>query len=82
MLPELALRQPRTKRVPEKVEPLVLVSAPAVGILAVDDACLVPIELETDRRHPLGNSSPNLFGPGLRRAVRHCIICIALEGTS
>src|ERR1035437_3701518 len=44
---------PRTKRVAQKRELLVLVRALAVRVLAIHDARLVQIQLQTDRRQPL-----------------------------
>src|ERR1035441_2792352 len=78
MLPEPVLRQPRTKRIAQEVEPLVLSRASAVRVLAVHDAGLVRMKLQTDLRHPSGNGIQDLAGLG--RAVRYCIICVSLEG--
>jgi hypothetical protein len=39
------------------------------------------MQLQTDLRHPLGDGTQDLtgLGLGLGRAVRYCIVCVALE---
>src|SRR5665213_240148 len=75
----LAPRQPRTKRVAEERELLVLVRALAVRVLAVHDARLVQIELQTDLRQPLDNRVAHYVRLRLALAVQDSIVRIALE---
>src|SRR6266511_557225 len=51
-----------------------------IRVLAVHDAGLVRMQLQTDFRHPQGDGVQDLAGLGLGRAVRYCIIGVPLEG--
>ena len=70
----LALRQPRSKRVTQEVEPLVLMSERAVVVLAVHDARLVRMQLQTDLRHPFGECLQHVMCLGLGLAVNDRVI--------
>src|SRR5664279_2156343 len=50
-----------------------------VGVLAVDDAGLVRMEFQTDRRQSLREGVPHLAGLFLAVAVNHRIIAVAFE---
>jgi hypothetical protein len=69
----------RTKRVPEEIEPLVLVRAGAVCVLAVHDARLVQIELQTDLRQPRDDRVAHDLRLLPALAVQDLIIRIALK---
>src|SRR6184192_1604567 len=58
-LPHLFLGQPWTKRVPQERERRNLMIATPVGVLAVDDAGLVRMQLQTDCRQPLREGVPH-----------------------
>ena len=68
-----------TKRVAQEVELLVLVRAGAVRVLAVHDARLVRIALQTDLRQPLGDRVEHDLRLRLAVAVQDHIVCVALE---
>ena len=74
------LGQPWTKRVPQERERRDLMIVTPVDVPAVDDARLVRMQFQTDRRQPLREASPNLTGLLLACAVDHRIIAVAFEG--
>src|SRR5262249_16583370 len=69
----------RTKRVAKEVEALVLMRAGAVRVLAVHDARLVQIQLQTDLRQPLDDRVEHELRLRLAPAVQDRIIRVALE---
>src|SRR6185437_13520943 len=71
--------QPRTERVPQEREALVLVGAAARRVLAVHDAGLVLVELKPALRQPLSDRGPQLPGLAFACGVDNHVIAIALE---
>src|SRR5206468_480534 len=71
--------RPLTERVAQEVEPLVLVRAGTVLALAVHDARLVRMQLQTDLRHPTGDGLKHVSCLGLAWAVNHRVVRVALE---
>jgi hypothetical protein len=54
--------------------------ATPVGVLAVDDAPLVRVQLQTDCRQPRREAGSYLAGLLLAVAVNHRVIAVAFEG--
>ncbi len=79
VLPEPALRQPRSERVRQEVKRRVLVRATPVGILAVHRASLALVELKPALRQPLRDRGPQLQGLSLTVGMDNHVIAVALE---
>jgi hypothetical protein len=74
-----ALGQPRPELIPEERERRDLMIATPVGVLAVDDARLVRMQLQTDLRQASSDRVPHPQGLGPAAAVHHRVIAVALE---
>ena len=74
-----AADQPWAERVAEEVEPLVLMGAPPVIILAVHDGGLGLVQLQAARRQPDRDGVPDLPGLLLAGAVHDDIVAVAFE---
>ena len=79
MLPEPALRQPRTERVAEEVERRVLIRTAPVVVLAVHDAGLLLVELKPALRQPLRDHDPQKAGVSFASGVDNHVVAIALK---
>ena len=78
-LPGLAPYCPSTKRVSQEVEADVIMITPTIRILAVHDAGLVRMKLQTETRQPGADGVQDMLCLELAHAVDYRIICIALE---
>jgi hypothetical protein len=58
-LASFTFRQTRTKRVPQEIESLVGIGSSAIRVLAVHDARLVWMQLQTTLRQPSGDGISN-----------------------
>ena len=74
-----AADQPWAEPVAEEVEPLVLMGAPPVIILAVHDGGLGLVQLQAARRQPDRDGVPDLPGLLLAGAVHDDIVAVAFE---
>src|SRR5919204_3343722 len=79
MLANLTLGQTRTKRVPQEVESLVGIGSSAILILAVHDARLVWMYLQTTLRQPSRDGVLNILSSPLALAVNHPIVAIPFK---
>jgi hypothetical protein len=79
VLASLASGETRAKRVPQELESLVGIGGSAIRVLAVHDAGLVWMQLQTTVRQPSGDGIPNELSLLLRLAVHHCVVAIPLE---
>jgi hypothetical protein len=67
---------------PEEGEGDVLVLAPAVAVLAIDDPRLVGVKTQANLPHPRGDLPKHVLGLRARRAVHDRIVGVALERTA
>jgi hypothetical protein len=79
MLAVPVLGQPRPELIAQERELDVLVGARAVRVLAVHDARLVRMQLQTDLRQTISDRIPHVAGLALAAAVDHHVIAVALE---
>src|SRR5450432_3444933 len=74
----LAARPPCPEGVPEKGERDVLVLAPALTVLAIDDPRFVRVKPQADFVHPRSDPAEHQLGLGPALAVHDSIVGIAL----
>ena len=79
MMPGPALGQPRPELVAQERERRDLMIVTPVGVLAVDDARLVRMQLQTDLRQASSDRVPDLVGLGLAATVHDRVVAVALE---
>lgn len=79
MLAAPVLGQPWTKLVPQERELGELKRAPSVRVLAVDDARLIWMQLQTDLRQSRSDRVPHLPGLTFAAAVHHRVIAVPFE---
>jgi hypothetical protein len=71
--------QPRPELIPQERELLVLVPARPIRVLAVNDLCLVRVQVQADLRQGASDSIPHLPGLLFAGAVHHCVVAVPLK---